>query len=484
MGLPNEIHPITFAGVGKDYKVANSLRFRASNTANMARTPSVAGNRKTWTWSYWIKRGTLSSVQLMLVAYSGASDSGNFDVRFNASDQLLIYGWTSLWRQTTQVFRDPTAWYHILINADTTSATGADRVKLYINGSRVTTFASSTDPTQNSDLAVGSVGIHRISGNSIPDGLYFDGYMAEMYMVDGFAYDPSYFGQIDSITGQWVPKKYSGSYGTNGFYLPFNDATSTTTLGYDRQLSMSDSSKNNWTLNNFTVNSPANTTTYLHDVYIDVPTNWNDGSTNRANYPTLNPLSNLNTTLNSGNLYQYYAGSWSSALATIGVTSGKWYMEAYQVAVVATSYTIIGVAYQPWTTSTYLGGSATSYGFQWGGATSYKYFNNNGGVAVSTPSGTASAGSILQLAFDADTGNVWYGLNNTWAEGSPSAGTGASHTVSPTPGIGSVWFMGIGQYGGNASAVNFGQRPFNYTPPTGFKALNSYNLPNPSLPLV
>lgn len=285
--------------------------------------------------------------------------------------------------------------------------------------------------------------------------------------------------QIEASTAG-VPGPYRSTIGsaTSTFYQVSADSS--------RDRYSVSNNYNNFDCYGTAISGAPTTSDYTHDSYKDTPTSYNDGSEyyNRANYATLNPLSNLNTTLNSGNLYQYYAGSWSSALATIGVTSGKWYMEAYQVAVVATNYTIIGVAYQPWATSNYLGSTSTSYGFQWTGSTSYKYFNGNGGVGVSTPGGTASAGSILQLAFDADTGNLWYGLNNTWAEGSPSAGTGASHTVSPVPGIGSVWFMGMSQYGGNASAVNFGQRPFSYTPPIGFKALNSYNLAQPSLPLV
>lgn len=465
MALPNEIHPITFAGVGKDYKVANSLRFRASNTANMARTPSVAGNRKTWTWSYWIKRGTLSSVQLMLVAYSGASDSGNFDVRFNASDQLLIYGWTSLWRQTTQVFRDPTAWYHILINADTTSATGADRVKLYINGSRVTTFASSTDPTQNSDLAVGSVGIHRISGNSIPDGLYFDGYMAEMYMVDGFAYDPSYFGQIDSITGQWVPKKYSGSYGTNGFYLPFNDATSTTTLGYDRQLSMSDSSKNNWTLNNFTVNSPANTTTYLHDVYIDVPTNWNDGSTtyNRGNYPTLSsifPSQGANQI--NGNLQTSASITGGNGNTMTLPKTGKWLFEAVSLGNGGSGIVgWFGVA-------NYLGGNFSGLLSRIAVNPGNGYYQDDALVQ----SGYIGGNNIVYtMAIDMDNKILYMYFDGVYQR---------SLTITTA----SVdLFMYYSGYTGSTGYVNYGQRPFRH-PQTGYLALNSYNMQNPSLPLV
>lgn len=466
MGLPNEIHPFHLAGAGAGYQVPNSLRFRASNTANMARTPSVAGNRKTWTWSYWIKRGTLSSVQLMLVAYSGASDSGNFDVRFNASDQLLIYGWTSLWRQTTQVFRDPTAWYHILINADTTSATGADRVKLYINGSRVTTFASSTDPTQNSDLAVGSVGIHRISGNSIPDGLYFDGYMAEMYMVDGFAYDPSYFGQIDSITGQWVPKKYSGSYGTNGFYLPFNDATSTTTLGYDRQLSMSDSSKNNWTLNNFTVNSPANTATSTHDVYIDTPTSYNDGSItyNHGNYPTINPLVlGGGTYLADGNMRVTGSGAGDGHLSSMVIpTTGKWFFEAYPTAYNA-SY-IAGWFGVSGITGANFSGLLSRVGVSPGG-----YYQNDSNIA----SGYYGGINIMYgMAVDRDANTITIYMDGV-----------AQSTAVPTLATGIDLFFYTATYTGGAMFVNYGQRPFRY-PVAGFKALNSYNLPNPSLPLV
>ena len=215
----------TLRGVGPSgTQVAGSLRFRQASSQYMTRTPSGAGNRKTWTWSGWLKRGSIGSNQQFFMAYSAANDSGNFEVRFNTSDYLYMYGWSSTWRVTNQVFKDTSVWFHVVMSIDTTQATANDRIKLFINGAQVTSFSTITNPTQNQDLAVNSVGIHRMSGNGIPDGLFFDGYMSQVYFVDGQALTPSSFGEYNS-DGIWVAKAYSGTYGTNGFYLPMNSSS-------------------------------------------------------------------------------------------------------------------------------------------------------------------------------------------------------------------------------------------------------------------
>jgi hypothetical protein len=221
----------TWQEVDGVYEIGRSLRFRASASAYLSRTPATAGNRKTWTYSVWCKR-TPGAYQNILSAGYGAVTPW-FILQFENND-LLQFGVTAgstAGTYTTQVFRDPSAWYHIVFVFDTTQAVAIDRMKLYVNGSRVTSFSSiGGQPSQNTDYQVNNTTIHHIGYGA----WYYDGYLAEANFVDGQALDPSYFGYIDSITGIWQPKKYTGTYGTNGFYLPFNENGSLPNLGRNR----------------------------------------------------------------------------------------------------------------------------------------------------------------------------------------------------------------------------------------------------------
>lgn len=233
MGLPNEIHPFLITGNdANQYKVANSLRFRANNSAYLSRTPGSASNQTTFTWSGWVKLGTLSTYYLFT---GGTSSTNRFQIDFylNALEVSMNNGTWIINLLSTQVFRDPAAWYHVVVSVDTTQATSTNRVKLYVNGSQITSFQTSTYPTQNLSTPVNSTVEHTIGQSKGGGGGYFDGYMAEVNFIDGQALTPSSFGYTDNLTNQWVPKQYTGTYGTNGFYLPFKDNSSTTTLGYD-----------------------------------------------------------------------------------------------------------------------------------------------------------------------------------------------------------------------------------------------------------
>jgi hypothetical protein len=206
------------------------LRFRSSASAYLNRTPATASNQKTWTWSGWVKLGLLAN-------WEGIFQSGT-----TGTTQFLMYMYTdaNLWiqdrsggsnnivLQTTQVFRDPSAWYHIVLAVDTTQATSTNRVKLYVNGSQVTAFTSSTYPSQNYDTQVNSAVSHFLGNGyqfNTSTSKYYDGYMAEVQFVDGYQLTPNSFGTFNSY-GVWQPITYGGSYGTNGFYLPFTGSSS------------------------------------------------------------------------------------------------------------------------------------------------------------------------------------------------------------------------------------------------------------------
>jgi hypothetical protein len=205
--------------------IDQSLKFNDDETQYLSWTPDAAGNRKTWTWSGWVKRGNLS-IQRIFTA--GTSGSSYFQFRFDTNHEILLSSEqpsTVLYLKTTQKFRDTSAWYHLVVVMDTTQSTAADRTKLYVNGSLVTDFSSTTRPSQNTDLLINSSTTHMIGALSYgaTSGPY-DGYLSDIHFIDGQALAPTNFGEFkESI---WIPKVYNGTYGTNGFHLPFkNDDT-------------------------------------------------------------------------------------------------------------------------------------------------------------------------------------------------------------------------------------------------------------------
>ncbi len=207
------------------YFLNRSVRLRSSATAYFNRTFASAGNRKTWTWSGWVKRGVLASFHGLMSAGTSNNDWTGF--RFNNDDTFAFYrvgpgGGTVFLLNTTQVFRDPSAWYHIVLQWDTTQATASNRIKLYVNGVQVTAFSTSNYPTLNYDDPFMNTAVPHLLGNITGALLWYDGYLTEINFIDGQALTPTSFGEFNTLTGVWQPKKYGGTYGTNGFYLPFN----------------------------------------------------------------------------------------------------------------------------------------------------------------------------------------------------------------------------------------------------------------------
>jgi hypothetical protein len=218
------------AGGFYDTEISQSLRFNDDDGAYLSWTPASAGNRKTWTWSGWVKRGNLGYKTIFGTGDSpiGSTNNNLTQLYFQTDDTLKLLFYTSATTYTnlatSQVFRDPSAWYHVVLSVDTTQATSSDRIKIYINGSQITAFSTSTYPSQNFDCYVNGTNLHVIgeyTGTGGGTGTYaWDGYQAEMHLIDGTALDATSFGEFKS--GVWIPKAYEGSYGTNGFYLPFN----------------------------------------------------------------------------------------------------------------------------------------------------------------------------------------------------------------------------------------------------------------------
>ena len=575
------------------YEIERSLRFNSSDSAYLSKNFGSAGNRKTWTWAGWVKRSGLGAYQNIF----GAEQDSNNRVRieFSNTDTLIVGartgGSNTIVITTSQVFRDPSSWYHLVFAIDTTQASSSDRVKIYVNGLLVTALSTTTYPTLNHDTFVNATVAHAIGAYGIP-ATYFNGYLADIHFIDGQALDPTSFGEFDT-NGVWQPIAYAGTYGTNGFHLPFSDNSTAAALGTDTS-----GNGNNWTVNNIAVGSnpvfssflttngsttgwfggtPAqafdsSTTTFVqgalggdvtftpsipipvgtllriwadsgsgsgvgssgyqiiyngttiynqsamwtspytisaaagtslsslvidtsaggeamrlfavevdgvilvdgagagNDSLVDSPTNYGTdtgaGGEVRGNYATLNPLfSDLYgsaPTISNGNL-DLTQSSERTTFGTIAVSSGKWYWE---ITIASGTNQLFGIT----DTSKIIVGNPTfdrAGSYYYYPSLSRKYVNGS----YSSYGSTVSVGDIVGAALDLDAGTITFYKNGT------SLGVMASSLPAATyvPGFGA----------GNTNAVthnlNFGQRSFAYTAPSGFKALCTTNLAEPTI---
>jgi hypothetical protein len=606
VSLPVEINPHLLGSSAGGYEIERSLRFNSADSAYLNRTPASAGNRKTWTWSCWIKGSAATSSMFSasdgsagaLYTRFGGNGAGIDIGQFNTVADFSLY--------TNAVTRDYSAWYHIVIAVDTTQATSTNRVKIYINSVEQTSLVG-TYPTLNQDTFINSTNAHAV-GRFENVGQYLNGYLTEVNFIDGQALTPSSFGETDSATGVWKPKAYTGTYGTNGFFLKFadNSGTTSTTLGKD-----SSGNGNNWTPNNFsiatissktftidgtgtsenggfryslkvsgagTVNLTANggggnlagptftgistingnlndwgnsivrkNGTYLfavaggrvtndsgsqtatqarsansvtqtavsvadgdilsidfgvnstvtvyygypnapsfsvtaangaslidvtNDSMVDSPTAYGTdtgvGGEVRGNYATLNPLSSIGT-LTDGNLDGTTGSGGSTLSSTIGVKTGKWYFEAVMTAKTSTGAFVGIVSSETLTPS---GAMFEDGNFGYG------YYSDTGNIYYGSSASNIAYGAswavndVIGCAFDADAGTLVFYKNGV------SQGTYSSVTTGYT------YLFGVCEGQGSATAtftVNFGQRPFAYTAPSGFQALCTTNLPTPTI---
>jgi hypothetical protein len=434
------------------YNLERSLRFRSSVSAYLNRTPANASNQQTWTLSMWMKRGSSIGTSFSNIFSARTGSSGTYTIAQFASDVIQFVDNGGMALYTTQVFRDPSAWYHFVFSVDTTQSTSSNRVKLYVNGSQITSFSTATYPSLNANLNVNSTATQLFGQNASSQ--YADYYLAEVNFVDGQALTPSSFGATSSATEVWQPIKYTGTYGTNGFYLPFTDNSALTTssnAGLGKDFS---GNGNYWTTNNISITSGS-----TYDSMTDVPTLTNSTT---ANYAVLNPLDLVTLSLSNGNLTATATSSVSSQIvrATMQLpTSGKWYWEQMPStgASCAVGITVSSVIM--------VGGGSTTYN------NSIEYQadgNKNVNGTVTAYGATYTTNDVVGVAFDADGGTLTFYKNNS-SQGSISIT--ASNGYSPNV---RCWSSTVVQ-------SNFGQRPFAYTPPTGFVALNTFNLPTPTI---
>jgi hypothetical protein len=446
------------------YEVANSCRFNDGDSADMNRTFGTPTLATKYTISLWVKRSTITARQQFF------KTSGYMYFEFQADDKLhYIDQGTGGDLVTSRLFRDPSAWYHICLRVDTTLGTADDRHKIYVNGTQETSFDDRTNPTQNNSGYAFKASTASYIGSNESTNLYFDGYIAEFVGIDGLALAPTSFGEFDEDSPTiWKPIDVSGlTFGTNGFYLDFEDSAN---LGNDAN------GGTDWTENNLAATDQAS----------DSPTN---------NFSTWNPLDNYHSsaTFSEGNLkIVTNDGAYSASLNNFGVSTGKWYAE-FKCVDADRGYPQVGIKGRSPTSNTDGIGAGTD-GYCYSGENGNK-MNNTGG-AGSSYGDSYTDGDIIGIALDLDNNKLYFSKNGTWQDsGDPtsgSTGTGAAFSLG-TPSSG-FYFFGVddednaghntweANFGspsfaissGNADANGYGN--FEYSVPSGFYALCTKNL--------
>ena len=456
------------------YDVANSVRFNDGDSPRMHKTPSGAGNRRKFTISAWVKRGSnLGANSYIFDARVDGSDNAPF--QFNTSDQIFFrtkVGGSSYYIQTNRVFRDVSAFYHLAIVYDNTLGTAGDRIQLWVNGVRETSFADSTMPDQDTDTTVNNASVVQTVGSEGGGASFFDGYISEFVLLDGTADSPvDTLGSFDEDSGIWKPIDVSGlTFGTNGFYLDFEDSAN---LGND-----------------------ANGGTDLTEVNLAATDQSTDTCTN--NFATWNSLQPTNATMTEGNLVGASSASSGhySGLSTIGVTSGKWYFECKQIQESTTGEGIIGAVIFYNTVTALL--NPEGRGGAWGIKAQGRGFQtDSGGSGSTTNSFTAgwSNNDTIGIALDIDNSRIYFSKGGQWNNSGSwnAANPTTSQTLQNALGDGTYFFFAGDASGSNNNtwSANFGSPAhaissgntdgngygnFEYAVPSGYFSLNTKNL--------
>jgi len=442
----------------------------------LERTPSGAGNSKTFTISCWVKRSKLSYNYDMFYTAGLHQSTLMSQLYFIDSDELLFGAWnsngsTNHYIKTNRKFRDTSAWYHIVVAVDTTQATAANRVKIYVNGTQETSLDTSNNyPAQNFDYAFNQTLVHNIGRRGDLASSYHDGYLSHVVMVDGQALAPTVFGETDSTSGIWKFKNPSGvTWGTNGFHLKMENSGA---LG-------TDSSGNT---NTFTVNGNLKQA-------LDTPSNVS---------ATLNSLVNINSNLvlsNGNSTMTLGSTNWIGTLSSLGVDTGKWYWEI-KVDTNNFMHGILGETANMTELSTsnsgYIGKFSNGYAFYYQSPTVRKQNNSSGSAYGTAP----SSGDILMVAFDATNGTIWVGKNGTWFNSATQSeienGTTTNSMYSSIPMTETFFPAACGEsnhvanynfgngYFGTTAITSAGSNGngslFEYDVPSGYYALNTKNI--------
>ena len=462
-------------GTAPPYAIDQSIRFNQADSPYMQKTYSGDGSRTTWSFSFWTKLGKSPPYNTtrgnFLIAYNTTSGAQE-DIRIEGSNQQLQWfthndGGTGTLAdlKTTQYLRDHSAWYHILCVADRTNALATERQRMYINGQRVTDFATETYPSQSAEGHVGkSADVHYLGSRGGNSNTRLDGYMAEIHYLDGLAYDPSFFGEFND-SGIWIPKEYTGSYGTNGFKIDGRDSSD---LGDDE-------SGNG---NDFTTSGLA-----AHDQVLDSPTN---------NFCVMNVIENVPCNFSEGNLTLDSTANFSgnAIRGTVhikGGSTGKWYYEV--VGSLTGDYWGTG-----WMLSSIINPSGTVIGQESGSVGFYNTGSYQNTTNVQGAITKPAAGDVIGVGLDASTGQVFLRDDTGYYVGTLSSNVLSNGVVitgfsgedlvmaSRNSSSGTCTynfgqdgtFAGVKTAQGNTDANGIGN--FFYTVPDGFLAICTKNL--------
>jgi hypothetical protein len=453
--------------ISTGYDIDNSIKLEDDNDEFLTRTNASGTNRKTWTVSVWFKQTELAS---MRNSYTEIWDGGVFGegtrMGMDNTDRFWIdigggtgNTGTNYRNFSTLKLRDTSAWYHLVVALDTTQSTAANRLKVWLNGTEITAWDQQQIPAQNYQCAV-EAGVTMTWGayNATYHG--FSGYLAECNYVDGVTATQNDFGEYDEDTGIWKPKEYTGSYGTNGCYLDFSDASD---LGANAK-----GNDANFTLNNIT----------SADQATDTPTN---------NFATFNPLLPNSSEKEGATVFINPDAGADTNLSTISVANGKWYAEFKASSNISGDNGMVGVAANSGDSidGRFLGQDAWSVGLLTNGS----YYINSSATSYL---GTTFNQDIISVALDMDNKKVYFAKNGTWGNsGNPATGTNG--IALPSAYEDYEWFIGTslvlstatydGNYGGytvisiasgNTDANGYGT--FEYAPPSGYYALCTKNL--------
>ena len=456
MSIPAGATALLFAGADTGTPTPSpteelrSLRFHSADSAYLSRTPSSAGNRKTFTWSGWLKQVVVSGTAQTHIFAAGTSPY----FQFYFAGPTLYVETNQGYIQPTRKFRDPSAWFHFVVAVDTTQATATNRIKLYVNGEEVTDFAvdQRSSITQNTDLSINSTVEHRI-GRQTAATAYSNMYLSRVHFVDGQQLEPTDFGEFDT-NEDWQPITFAGtSYGTNGFKLTFGDNSSLANLAQDTS-----GNDNDFTANNISITAGSGNDSVKDHPEAGTETDTGAGDEVAGNYATLNPAHIYASTLSNGALDWTSSTNYGKAQGTIAVTSGKWYYEA----TIGSGNMLVGIfdATQKIPANTWIGTKA--------------YYSSNGrkydGNSATSYGSTFTSGDVIGVALDMDAGTLVFYKNNV-SQGTAFTGITGRQILGLLGSDGST---------GNAS-VNFGQREFTYNAPNNFKAVCATNLPSPTL---
>ena len=466
------------SAVAGGYDIANSLKFEPDNTESLTKSAATGGDRKKATLSLWCKRTELTNTEHVILFLTGVNGNKYTALGWGTGDEINFHyynaGTYPYLFLTDRVFRDTSAWYHIVVAVDTTQSTASDRVKFYVNGVQETSFSSEVYPTQNIDtpfnndsatypMEIGNDSVFSMGGEALA------GYLADYYLIDGQQLAPTEFGEFDEDSGIWIPKAYTGSYGTNGFYLDFENSGS---LG-------ADSSGNG---NNFT---PTNITSA--DQATDTPTN---------SFSTWNTIRYFNQGVISfkegGTVVDNnFNGGFSAVNNNIRMGKGKWYAE-FEVTV-SGNILMNGNVDADYIDNSlnadfYLGSQSdktAGAGYYSSGTTGNDTIYYEG---TFTSSGvTTSAGDIISVAIDCDNNKVHFAVNGSWTNSSDPATNTNGFAMTDNEQYFALASIGVRDYKANfggyttstissaASDAN-GYGTFEYAPPSGYYALCTKNL--------